>query len=73
MITLGRKGRAGLLASGVLTLWCASAGAEDTVIGYVKTAEGGGGNARTTDVRGLLGSLCSKGIRCARSGMAKWA
>ena len=42
MITLGRKGRAGLLASGILTLWCASAAAEDIVIGYVKTAEGWG-------------------------------
>jgi hypothetical protein len=42
VITLRPRSRSGLLASGVLTLWCASAAAQDAVIGYVKTAEGWG-------------------------------
>ena len=42
MIAIKYRSRVGLLCSGFLTLWCATALAQDTVIGYVKTAEGWG-------------------------------
>jgi hypothetical protein len=40
MIALGHLSRVCLLGSGLLASWCASALAQDAVIGYVKTTDG---------------------------------